>query len=424
MNNKFTQYIIGLLIGLCVLLFASSSYANSLISDPFVHQHIDKHTFEPGGQNHLFGSARGAITDRKGDIYIIPTTSIATGSVRIDQALVAGRYAYHARFDGHKHHEHAPFINSSSKQKTVQAGIQGIDFTSLSMQFSGTKMHPADAYDGAQGSGYPAPTGARDEYSYVVSGNVIGARINLNDNRSATERLKERKNALDNAKADLTDAFEQGLTHNPNLNRIGNMANTSTALAKGVGAAVGVPFEWAGASDVADGALLVKDLALLEAMRGLSHNNKLSTAHSLQSVQNLQSQYGQWKAKHPNTAMTVDAAMSTAETLLKKSGGKVEAKGGNYIKDEVGSYTNHHKSGKTYSGKGSRYRSQVSGAREASINNDPHIATDFTPAKSHRDAFKDESLRLDNNGGVSSDTNYNRIESPGKKYRFEDGDLK
>jgi RHS repeat-associated protein len=90
--------------------------------------------------------------------------------------------------------------------------------------------------------------------------------------------------------------------------------------------------------------------------------------------------------------------------------------------EQTGSYTNTHQSGKTYSGKGSRKRSQTSGRREAEKNKDPHVSTDWTPAESERDAFKEESRRLDKKGGASSDTNYNRLESPGKKYRIQDGE--
>ncbi|NOS76086.1 MAG: RHS repeat-associated core domain-containing protein [Methyloglobulus sp.] len=90
---------------------------------------------------------------------------------------------------------------------------------------------------------------------------------------------------------------------------------------------------------------------------------------------------------------------------------------------EVGSYTNLHASGKTYSGKGTRERSQISARREEKLNNDTHIATEFRPAENNRDAFKAESRRLDNNGGVNGGNNYNRIDSPGKKYRIEDGEL-
>jgi hypothetical protein len=91
--------------------------------------------------------------------------------------------------------------------------------------------------------------------------------------------------------------------------------------------------------------------------------------------------------------------------------------------DETGSYTNTHASGKTYSGKGSRRRSQTSGRRKARTYNDEHVATDWTPAPNYREAYKAESRRIDANGGKSSTSNYNIKESPGRKYRQEDGDL-
>jgi RHS repeat-associated protein len=94
------------------------------------------------------------------------------------------------------------------------------------------------------------------------------------------------------------------------------------------------------------------------------------------------------------------------------------AKGGG-----TGSYTNQHESGKTYSGKGDRARSQASGERVAGENDDPHVATDWTEADGPREAFKQESRRIDANGGVDSPFNYNKIESPGRRYRIEDGEL-
>jgi hypothetical protein len=91
---------------------------------------------------------------------------------------------------------------------------------------------------------------------------------------------------------------------------------------------------------------------------------------------------------------------------------------------ETGSYTNTHESGKTYDGKGSRERSQESGRRVEAETGDKHTATDWTPAKGSREAFKQESERLDSNGGSKSDSNHNKIESPGKKMREEDAKKK
>ena len=100
-------------------------------------------------------------------------------------------------------------------------------------------------------------------------------------------------------------------------------------------------------------------------------------------------------------------------------GADAEAKA---AKKEVGSYTNHHESGKTYDGKGTRERSQISGKRVENETKDPHIATEFTPAKDQRGAFKQESERLDSHGGPKSENNYNKIESPGKNMRQQDGE--
>jgi uncharacterized protein RhaS with RHS repeats len=90
---------------------------------------------------------------------------------------------------------------------------------------------------------------------------------------------------------------------------------------------------------------------------------------------------------------------------------------------ETGSYTNTHESGKTYSGKGDKERSQASGNERAAKNQDPHTATDWKPEANDRDAFKAESRRIDAAGGHKDESNYNKIESPGKIYRKEDGEL-
>ncbi len=87
---------------------------------------------------------------------------------------------------------------------------------------------------------------------------------------------------------------------------------------------------------------------------------------------------------------------------------------------QTGSYTNTHATGKTYNGKGSRNRSQASGKRIEKQTGDKHTATDWTPSANGREAFKDESHRIDANGGANSSSNHNQIESPGKNYRKED----
>ncbi|MDO4426604.1 MAG: MafB family polymorphic toxin [Moraxella sp.] len=323
--QKITQFFVAMLTAMVALLFSASAYANGLVNDPFVQQHIDKSTFEPGGQNHLFGAARGTVTDRSGDIYLIPTNSIQAGGVSIEQAIIAGKYDYTARFSGHGHEAHAPFASSHSRERTAEQGVVGMDFTSLSMQWVGTEVHPADAYDGKQGGGYPAPTGARDEYSYAVGGNAISARVNFDDSRSPQDRFKDRGNALEQAKDGLTQAFKEGTTHNPELSAAGNAAEAVSAAAKGLGAVTGVPLEAAGLSDVMDAAAVARDIAALEAMRALSHEDRLSAAQALQSAQRLKDEYQAWRAENPNAAAVTDTAFNVANATL-RGGDRVDAK--------------------------------------------------------------------------------------------------
>lgn len=91
---------------------------------------------------------------------------------------------------------------------------------------------------------------------------------------------------------------------------------------------------------------------------------------------------------------------------------------------QVGSYTNIHKSKTKYHGKGSEKRAADSAAEKAEKYDDPLESTDWTPAKNDREAFKQESRRLDTDkGGHKSKDNYNKRDSPGKKYRKQDGEL-
>lgn len=83
--------------------------------------------------------------------------------------------------------------------------------------------------------------------------------------------------------------------------------------------------------------------------------------------------------------------------------------------------TNTHASGKTYSGKGSRERSQVSGRRVEKETGDQHVATEWTKSQNKTDAFKDEARRIEQMGGPRNPQNYNKIESLGKRL-LEEGE--
>ncbi|NJA06617.1 hypothetical protein HC024_12925 [Methylococcaceae bacterium WWC4] len=64
-----------------------------------------------------------------------------------------------------------------------------------------------------------------------------------------------------------------------------------------------------------------------------------------------------------------------------------------------------------------------SAQEKAKANQDPVVKQEFEPAKnnSHREAFKDEALKIEERGGVDSEKLYNIRNSPGKTYLEEDG---
>jgi hypothetical protein len=91
-------------------------------------------------------------------------------------------------------------------------------------------------------------------------------------------------------------------------------------------------------------------------------------------------------------------------------------------KEQTGSYTVTFENGKTYSGKGPMSRAKASAKRVGDAN-DTKVAKDgidWAPAESERQAFEDEDTRINDNGGVDSKGNYNKIKSPGAKYKEED----
>jgi RHS repeat-associated protein len=88
----------------------------------------------------------------------------------------------------------------------------------------------------------------------------------------------------------------------------------------------------------------------------------------------------------------------------------------------TGSYTNTHLSGKKYHGKGNEKRMNQSARRNAREYNDPVVKQEYQPAKNSREAFKDEARRIKRDGGIDNPNNYNKRNSPGKKYLKQDGE--
>jgi hypothetical protein len=53
---------------------------------------------------------------------------------------------------------------------------------------------------------------------------------------------------------------------------------------------------------------------------------------------------------------------------------------------------------------------------------DKVVESTWKPSRNHREAFKDEDRAMEALGGITGGRLYNKINSPGRKYRIQDGD--
>lgn len=208
--------------------------AADLKNDPFVTRNADRKNFEPGGQYHLFGTPRGSVTERTGSIGIRQAYTHQAGNLLIQQADINGTIGYKTRFSGHGHEVHAPFDNHAARSASDEKGSVSQGFTVYCLEWSGHEHHPADGYDGPQGGGYPAPKGARDEYSYKVEGTARSIRLNPQDTRSIGQRFRDNHNNLrGNFSERAREANKKMFEHNPKLSRWGNAMEFINGVAAG-----------------------------------------------------------------------------------------------------------------------------------------------------------------------------------------------
>ncbi len=324
--KKILSYV--LVLATAMLPFAAQ--ANSLVNDPFVRDAANRRNFEPGGKYHLFGS-RGITANRKGTISVIPASSQTVGGLRLEQALIRGGISYDVRFSNHGHEVHAPFDYHASRQSSDKKGQALIGFTTYQLNWSGHEHHPADGYDGPQGGGFPAPTGARDEYSYSISGSAARVEVKFDDNRDTRQRFEDRfKNAADMAANGVKDAWKQAATHNPELNRVGNAAEAVSAAVSGVGSLAGSVWEGIGAGDAAQGIQVVQAIAGVEALRALPPEAQLKAVSAMTEAADgydaANAAYARWAQQNPNAAAVVGAAGNVAEQVASRGKGTVSNK--------------------------------------------------------------------------------------------------
>lgn len=317
---------------------------NSLPNDPFVRKALATQNFEPGGEYHLFGKLRGPVSDRQNKTVIFPLSSQQYGGVKIEQAQLGGYVRYKAKFSGHTHDEHSPFSSHRSiPGKPHKHGNPLIGFTAYKITASGTELHPADAYDGPQGSGYPAPTGARDEYTYAVSGSAQRVEpVFKDDGRSMWQRIQDRPgNAADTAAKGLSEAWKTATTHNPELDRVGNGLEVVRAGFAGFGSLKDAGMELLGAGDIADLTEAGQSIAAVAALDALPVETLPKALDALDKGaaqwQNIKGAYEEvgkdwaaYKRENPNKAMAAEAAWGMAQDFFgKRVGGKRHADEGN-----------------------------------------------------------------------------------------------
>ena len=167
------------LILTALLTAVPQAAAQPLGADPTIRKLGNTKSYEPGGAYHLFGGARGSVKKRSGSIGITSRSTVRAGNIETEHIGFGGHYGYETHFHGHGWHEHGPFDNSAIRNgngKGASAG-NGYGATHYVYSISARRVHPADGYDGEQGGGFPEPAGARDIYSYAVSGNASRSRI-------------------------------------------------------------------------------------------------------------------------------------------------------------------------------------------------------------------------------------------------------
>jgi len=168
MKNWLNKKLV--VISIILTAFCSSFvFAQDITKDQFFIDQVDRKHWEPGGKYFDFRD-RGTIVSRSGGVTITSRYKQRTGNFSLQGAEGKANYQFVNDLDrDHFHTDHAPFAdsitNSSSNRINSNDGTQ----KSINLNWTGTLSHPADSYDGVQGSNYPVPQGARDIFEYNIT---------------------------------------------------------------------------------------------------------------------------------------------------------------------------------------------------------------------------------------------------------------
>ena len=307
-----------------------SPVANAeLANDPFIRDGVtNRKNFEPGGKYHLFGTPRGTVTNRGGQINIDTLNHLKVGNLDIEQGIIHGEITYHTDFRGQGHgwEVHSPFDEHASRSKSDKNDIIGVSSTAYSIEWTGDLKHPADGYDAPIGGGYPNPTGARDEYTYKVKGIADSVDIELAEQPGIWQRFKNRGTNAWGSLKNIGSAWQKGTTHNPNLNGWGNLAESGNALLEGVGSALNAPWELIGGNDAVQGLGVARDALIMLELNRASPETQLSEVNWLVQgklgYDGLKDSYARWEAENPNAAQLAGLGWNALENILTKGKGK------------------------------------------------------------------------------------------------------
>ncbi|MBS7278195.1 MAG: RHS repeat-associated core domain-containing protein [Bacteroidales bacterium] len=121
------------------------------------------------------------------------------------------------------------------------------------------------------------------------------------------------------------------------------------------------------------------------------------------------------KVVHGNSKLSTEAQHAFINNNSGKSVGIPSSSVQQTNKKQTGSYTITFESGNKYHGKGGEQRMRQSAREKAREYEDQPVSFDWTPADNTKEAFIQEAVRIDNDGGPRK-KNYNKINSPGYKY--------
>ena len=307
--------------------------------DPNLRDAMQVNHYLPGGDRHLFGAARGSVKNI--DYRIHPFSATATGPVlplMHERTGFDADLKYETHFSNHGYEVHDPFDNHNSRSEEKHYGGVTDGFTVYTLKYTGHEHHPADGYDGPQGGGYPAPKGARDIYTYKISGTATKTKIIPPSNDSFVQRYWQ-----DNAQVipnGIQRHEEAGKLLTDFDNNKGLWGNTMQAIRGGLIAGTNFLTTGLNGASAAIGINTATDMGgeyggyyaarsyfaarrLTGGQEGLASAVK-SMQESAFAVQGLKSRASEWAKNNPATAETLKAATSVAETAALAAGRKIE----------------------------------------------------------------------------------------------------